>query len=151
MVTKVETTQVKIVDVAASLTKLGYVPSTAPAMASKFVKKMYKTIGEEKSGRYLPEDLWNGLRKIMVEAKSKYDWDMKKSAAATTFIESVDIPEKVESRASLLREELNAFYKALPKTMPVEALTLALSALLGDLEESYPDPVKAEIKEEETD
>jgi hypothetical protein len=45
------TKTVKIVDVAASLVKLGYVVTTAPAMASKFVKKMYKTIGEEKSGR----------------------------------------------------------------------------------------------------
>ena len=133
-------TKGKLVDMVATLVAIGYGATTAPAQASKFVKKMNKSLGIDGGGRYLPVDLYEGLCKEMKESKSKYSWE--KSEAKAVLIDASEQVEKVESRATALRAELNAFYKVLPKNMPVEALTIGLSGLLTDLEEAYPAPEK---------
>ena len=95
---------------------------------------MNKKIGRDEGGRYLPEDLFNELVKEMKDSKSKYDW----SKAQAVFVKTDEMVEKVETRAALLRTELNNFYKALPKTMPVETLTISLGMLLEELKENFP-------------
>lgn len=136
------TTAARVVDLSATLQKIGYKEVTCPAMASKLVKKAYKEIGDHKradeGGRYLPEDLFNSLCKTMESSKSIYSW--KGSEAKAVFTTAENMITKADSRATLLRRELDAFYKAIPKSMPVEALTLALSGLLGEIEDEYPAP-----------
>lgn len=140
-----KTAVVKMVDMVAVLLQLGYGAGNAPAQASKFVKKMNKKVGRDEGGRYLPEDMFNDLVKEMKDSKSKYDW----SKAKAVFVKTDEMVEKVETRAALLRTELNNFYKALPKTMPVETLTISLGMLLEELKENFPAEEVAETTEKE--
>ena len=129
------TKAVKIVDMVAVLVALGYGVANAPAQASKFVKKMNKKVGRDEGGRYLPEDMYEDLVKEMKDSKSKYDW----SKAKPVYVEANEMVEKVETRAAQLRAELNTFYKSLPKTMPVETLTISLGMLIDELKENFPE------------
>ena len=133
----------RVVDLSATLEVIGYKQVTCPAMASKLVKKAYKEIGDHKradeGGRYLPEDLFVTLCKTMESSKSIYSW--KGAVGKAVFTTAENMITKADSRATLLRRELDAFYKAIPKAMPIEALTLALSGLLGEIEDEYPTPV----------
>ncbi len=134
----------KMVDLVAVLIGVGYGATNAPAMASKFVKKAYKYVGEEGSGRYLPEDLFDRLVKEMKDSKSKYDW----SKAKAVLVDSTEMVEKVESRAALLREATNTFYKAIPKTASPEAVDLVLMAAIAELKEQFPDAPEATTEKE---
>lgn len=137
------TKAVKMVDMVAVLVALGYGVANAPAQASKFVKKMNKKIGRDEGGRYLPEDMFNELVKEMKDSKSKYDW----TKAKAVYTEPSEMVEKVETRAAQIRAELNNFYKALPKTMPVESLTISLGMLIDELKENFPE-AETEKKED---
>ena len=80
----------------------------------------------------------------MKDSKSKYDW----SKAKAVYVEATEMVEKVETRAAQIRAELNTFYKALPKTMPVETLTISLGMLIDELKENFPEE---ETAKEEAD
>ena len=140
--------KVKMVDMVAVLVGIGYSTTNAPAMASKFVKKAYKYVGQEGSGRYLPEDLYDKLVKEMEDSKSKYNW---RKFAKPVFVATEDMVERVESRAAQLRTAVNDFYKAIPKTASVEAVNLVLMSAVATLKEEFPTVEEATTEEKEGD